>query len=139
MNVSELRSDVNSMISSYGAPIRIRKYIIGYDATYGTTSGISLSGTSWCMGLQQPIRSDMAGDDYKFLEQGKIKTNDSKVYLTGSVNLSGNKVKVGVGSPNPTEYELLNQGAIPQYLNGSVVYQKAYIRILNTGSWLGEV
>jgi len=141
MTADEMKSDVNSVITNYGTNVYIKKYTIGYDSIYGTTSGVTLVGSAWCKGYQQPINlisRNGASDDIQFLEQGKIKLNDSKLYLAGSVNLSGNLVKIGVGSPTPIEYEILPRGVVPFYYSGEKIYQKAYIRILNTGSYIGE-
>jgi len=70
--------------------------------------------------------------------QGKILTNDLKLFLTGTVETSGTwRVGVG-GSPPAREYALLPEGTIDWQINGNIVYKTCYIRYLTNGSLYGE-
>ena len=131
----ELLEDINSFINQYGTIIRIRKFTktIGagsMDDDVLLTSGVNV----WTSGLIQSIGTN----ESNLVQQGLLKRDDFKIYVSGDVNISG-LWKLGVGSPTTEEYALANRGTIdaPQ-VNGSVLYQKAFIRKLQNGSLFGE-
>ena len=142
MTVNELVSDVKQILG-YGTQLRLKYYTTTYasgnvyddDVSY-TQSGVDL----WCSGLVQPVDKHPNGVDATLLEQGKIKVDDNKIYVLGSVATSGlAPVKIGIGSPIAGEYQILNQGQTIQWdAYGSPVYKKIYTRFLTNGSFVGE-
>ncbi len=70
----------------------------------------------------------------------KIKIEDKKLYVAGSIETSGTaRLKIGIGSPVNEEYEMVDQGQdIEWELDGIPIYKKLYIRHLNNGSFVGE-
>jgi len=135
-------SDFDSLMSEIGQNIRIKKYSEAYAVSGtgwddGTTLTQSGSAT-YAVGFTQPLTTDTSGFDYKYLQEGKLQTDDSKLFLTGSVNLSGNRIKFAIGSPNYVEYVMLFKGDRKHNIAGTTVYNDVYIRILNNGSFIGE-
>ena len=67
------------------------------------------------------------------VEQGKVLQDDSKIYVLGSVQTSGNIV-VGVGSPATRNYSIIEPGTIGHKFGDSAVFKTIYCRWLPTGS-----
>jgi hypothetical protein len=143
VQATELQTDFQALANDIGLPIRIKYYSLTFSgADYDSTGYLTQSGNNvWVSGVVQPMGGKNSSEDYKLLEQGRILLNDSKLYVNGSVSLipvSG-IVKVGLGSPTPVEYQVLDAGVQGWRLGNTIVYQKAYIRILNGGSFIGEI
>ncbi len=123
----------------YGTLCRL-KYYEGTltDANYDSDVVLTSSGTDvWVSGLFQPLDSTRGSVDEELVQQGQLKFNDSKVYFAGSIATSGN-VKIGIGSPNNDQYEIIPDGVIGWEMTGGLVYKKVYIRVLPNGSFFGE-
>ena len=131
----------------YGEQIRFRYFHVGYGAGsyYDDDVILTVSGDDfWTSGVVLPISNSRGSSDAVLLEQGKILTNDTKLYIDGSINTSGTwKLGLGsnkVGSPVPIigEYSLLSEGVTKWDVNATPVLKKLYIRKLPTGSLIGE-
>lgn len=143
--ISELRKDFTEVIEN--SPIKttfaLRKYIdtysgADYDVGFPTATGNWISGETMVF----PIKSDSAGTDSKYLEQGRINLNDSKMFLAGSINLildsaSGGRYKIEIPIGGSV-FKILPEGIINYPSVGSPIFRKAYIRVLNNGSFLNE-
>jgi len=137
--VSDFQGGVTDILS-LGKLVRIKYYSTGYgagsyyddDVTF-TQSGDDL----WCSGVILPITSEQGSNDATLLEQGKILTNDTKLYITGTVSTSGT-IKIGLGSPIENEYSLLSEGVNKWEVNDTNILKKLYIRRLTNGSFVGE-
>lgn len=133
----ELLLDFQNTVNFIGEPLRFRKFTRvlntgSYDDVIALVSGTD----TWVSGIIQPIGKGEAS----LVQQGFLLTNDLKVYVDGSVNVSG-IWKLGIGSANPPtgEYSLLdtNVSNAPQ-INGSIIYHKLFCRKLPLGSLYGE-
>jgi hypothetical protein len=138
VNPTQLITDVNQVISN-GNQVRFRYFDITYDSEdYDDEVNLVQSGNDiWCSGLIQPLDRKEGSQDSVLLQQGLIKQNDSKMYVAGSILVSG-VFKIGIGSPADEEYTMTSGGNIVWSLGGSDIYQKLYIRYLPTGSLIGE-
>ena len=85
-----------------------------------------------------PLLGKGGGEDYKLLQQGALQMNDKKIFMMPNINMSGASIKLGIGSPAPIEFSVLPIGVEVHSIQGVDVYKKAYIRLLNNGSFLGE-
>lgn len=136
--VSDFQTGVNEALK-FGQLCRFRYFnqieIGNYydDDIRLTQSGVDL----WVSGVVLPINNARGSNDAVLLEQGKILTNDTKLYVDGSVNTSGT-FKIGLGSPIQDEYELLNEGISKWSVNQTSILKKLFIRRLTTGSLVGE-
>ena len=101
-----------------------------------TKSGVDL----WTSGVVLPISNTRGSSDAVLVEQGKLLTNDTKLYINGTINTSGT-IKVGLGSysnMSGCEYSLLGEGVMKYEVNDTDILKKLYVRILPTGSLDGE-
>ena len=138
---TELAVDFSGAIIDYGELCRLKYYKesfsgADYDNSYITASGSA----SWFKGLYFPVMdgSTDTGGDKKLLEQGSIVHNDLKLFAPPHINLSGPFIKIGLGSPVIGDYKVLPEGAVTYRVEGVDIYKKVYLRLLNTGSFIGE-
>ncbi len=129
----------------YGQQIRFRYYDVFFTGEYDDDVTLTQSGNDyWTSGVVLPISNSRGSSDAVLLEQGKILTNDTKLYIDGSINTSGTwKLGLGsngIGSPIPItgEYSLLSEGTERWDVNATPVLKKLYVRKLLTGSMIGE-
>lgn len=140
---NEALTQFKNSVNSYGQPIRIKYYTNSYAGAgswFDDDTTLSQSGTDyWTSGLVQPIRTKFGSTEARLVEQGKLLTEDKKVYFYGDVSLSGERVKIGIGSPNITDFFINEAGVEPSpEVNGTNIYNKAYVRYLTNGSFDGE-
>ena len=132
---AELLADVNSFINTHGTIIRIRKFTrtIGagsFDDDVLLTSGVD----TWTTGCIQPL----GFNDNILVQQGFLFRDDLRCYVSSDVNVSGTW-KLGIGSPPTNEYTLAKDNITESpHVNGSVIYQKMFLRKLTIGSLYGE-
>lgn len=123
---------------NYGQQIRIKYYNTIYVGEYDDDISLTQSGTDlWTSGIVLPINQSRGSNDAILLEQGKLLSNDTKLYVQGTVNTSG-IIKIGLGSPVTGEYSLLSDGVIKYSVNQVNVLKKVYLRLLTNGSLVGE-
>ena len=139
LTASGLRITVIEMIDN-GVPVRIKLYTAsGASAGYDSEVTIPQSGASaWTSGLPFPIGGLKGSDEAVMIQQGRLLASDKKIYFSGTVGLSGEAVKVGLGSPTPVEHYIIPDGVQTYQVNNENVYKMAYIRLLTNGSFQGE-
>lgn len=131
--------DFSGTVNIYGESCRVKYYKATYSGTGYDTEYLTPSGNdTWTKGMHFPVKSDKGGEDFKYLEQGKIQLDDRRLFIMPTANLSGANLKIGIGSPVKNEYKILNEGARLYSLQGVDIYKKVYIRLLNNGSFYGE-
>jgi len=139
--ISDLTKDFNEVLK-YGEQVRFKYYTQILTGEYDDDVTLTQSGNDfWTSGLVSPIDARFGGKDSLLLQQGKVKVDDKKVYVVGTVQTSGlGMVKIGMGgSPTNDQYEILEEGQNTQWgINGSIVYKKIYVRYLPNGSFIGE-
>ena len=131
--------DATASLMTYGQQVRFRYFHVAYDADYYDDDvTLTRSGTDfWTSGVILPINNARGSDDAVLLEQGKILMNDTKLYITGTVNTSGTW-KLGLGNPIEGEYSLLSEGTKKWNVNQIPIMKKLFVRKLLTGSMIGE-
>lgn len=139
VNATSAQSDVNAIINENGVTCRFRYFtptITGSD--FDNYTSLAKSGNDiWTSGLKQPLSSRFGNSDSILVEQGKLFTDDSKLYVKNDVQTSG-VVKIQVGSPSGEQYQILNLGTVDWTINNTTVYKKSFIRVLPNGSIAGE-
>jgi hypothetical protein len=139
INPTSLRNDVSQIINE-GNQVRISYYTLtdtgsGYDDSYKLTkSGSDI----WTSGLIQPVKSPQGSFEARLVEEGKLTTNDSRLYLLGDIQTSGQGIKIGIGSPVSRLFEVLPEGVEAWELQNEIIYKKVMIRRLPTGSLINE-
>ena len=136
--VSDFQTGVNEALK-YGQQIRIKYYnIVEIGEYYDDDIRLTQSGVDfWTSGVILPLNGERGSSDAVLLEQGKVLTNDTKLYIDGSVGTSGT-IKIGLGNPIDGEYSLLSEGVAKWDVNQTPILKKLYIRRLTTGSLMGE-
>ncbi len=126
-------------VLQYGQLVRIRYFnpSFGAGSYYDDDVTLTVSGNLWISGVVQPIDASRGSSDAILVEQGKLLTDDTKLYIDGTVDTSGT-LRIGLGSPPTDEYSLLPEGVINWKVNAEPIVNKLYIRRLTTGSLLGE-
>ena len=129
-----MRSGADRIFNTAGVPILITNYpTITFNNTgYDDEQLVSASGTNTSgAGILQPI----GAGDRQYVERGLVTWNDSKLFLAGSIGISGNSV-VTVGNAGSL-YEVLPQGIQRWDVSGVTIYQTAYIRQVYSGQHAG--
>ena len=124
----------------FGQQLRIKYYNISFGAGsyYDDDITLTQSGTNfWTSGVILPINTTQGSSDAVLLGQGKLFTNDTKLYIDGRVETSG-IIKIGLGSPITNEYSLIPTGVTKWDVNQIHILKKLFIRSLPTGSLEGE-
>jgi len=123
----------------FGQQVRIKYYNVLYIGDYDDDISLTISGTeTWTSGVILPIANTRGSSDAILLEQGKILTNDTKLYIDGRISTAGT-IKIGLGSPTISgEYSLLSEGIMKWDVNEVPILKKIYIRRLTNGSLVGE-
>jgi len=140
--ISDFQNAVNDVLG-LSKTIRIKYYNTSFGAGsyYDDDVTLTQSGSNlWISGVILPITNKFGSNDAVLLEQGKILTNDTKLYIQGSMNTSGT-LKIGLGSytnMSGCEYSIIPEGITTWSVNGSPIVKKLYVRYLPTGSLIGE-
>lgn len=119
-----------------GNVLRLRYYTETIGSVWDDDRTITASGASlYISGVIQKIDATQGSVDQVLLEQGRIKYDDSKIYVNGSIQTtSGVRVFTISISGLDRVYQEINPGAImPQYF-GTDIYKKLYVREITTGS-----
>jgi len=127
-------------VLNYGQLTRFKYFnnSFGAGSYYDDDTTLTQSGNDlWVSGVVQPISQSRGSSDAILLEQGKILTNDTKLYVGGEIGTSGT-LKIGLGSPVANEYSVLVDGVVSWSVNAESIVKKVYIRRLTTGSLVGE-
>jgi len=132
----------NGMLEAlkFGQQCRIKYYNTGFGAGsyYDDDVTLTQSGADyWISGVILPISNTRGSSDAILIEQGKILTQDTKLYIRGAIGTSG-AIKIGLGSPVYGEYSLLSEGISKWSVNQTDILKKLYIRRIPTGSLVGE-
>ena len=138
--VNDFQNGVSDALS-FGQKIRIKYYntSIGAGSYYDDDISYTVSGGDyWISGVLLPISQNRGNVDAMLIEQGKVLTNDSKLYIAGNVNTSG-VIKIGISGANITgEYSVIAEGITEWDVNATSILKKLYIRKLPLGSFIGE-
>ena len=97
----------------------------------------------WISGIVLPLNTagTKTSEDVVLLEQGKLRNQDQKLYVNGSLDFTGIgsnfTVRIGMnGSPIPTEnYTMIPLGGIPYEVEGTQIYKKIFIRKTRAAEW----
>ena len=141
VTANEVINDIQQVLNENSFPIRIRYFTYsGANAGYDDDVVLTASGTDvWASGLTQPLKTtDLKKSSISILqEQGQDLAQVQRLYVLGNVSFSGDSIKVGLGSPVTTENSLVPNGVESWNIDGTPVYNMAYIQRLTNGSYYG--
>lgn len=139
---NELLSDFKREVTNYGQPVLIQRFTTvkaGAGSWFDDDVSMTPAGSEWTYGKSQPVNAKFGSTEARLVEEGQLLTSDKAVFLPGDVSISGQAVKIGIGSPTPVYHKTLDLGIEGGHeVNGVQVYQKAFLRILTNGSLAGE-
>jgi len=146
MTVARFIKGFNKILSKAGDQIRVRYFYQNIGSIWDDDVALAISGTDqWISGVILPIDQTKGSRDQLLFEQGLINTDDKRVFLHGSIFLSNSdnsgsdiKMKMQIGSPTGDQYSLIPEGGIITAYAGTDIYRKAFVRKMNTGSFIGE-
>jgi len=127
------------ILNKAGQKIKITYFNQTVGSVWDDDTTLTTSGTLWLSGIVLPIGT--SSDDSILIQQGRLLNGDKKLYIHGSIALSTGsvmQVKFQVGSPIGSKYSLLSDGTINTNYAGTDIYKRVYIRLLTTGSIIGE-
>src|SRR3990167_10390423 len=129
----KLAAGYQKILDRAGIRIRVQYFNQVYDDVYDDASVLVQSGGDlWTSGVVFPLSNNPGHSDSILLEQGKLINSDSKIYLHGSLLLTGSElsVKITVGSPSNvnTNYLLIPPGGISYSISEVPIYKVCYIR-----------
>mgnify|MGYP001586054639 CR=1 FL=1 len=134
-----LSNGLNQQIILAGNVFRVRYYTETIGSVWDDDRTLAASGNSlYLSGIILKIDSTQGNEDQVLLQQGRIRYDDSKIFINGSIQTtSGARVfTIAVSGASTTErvYREITPGVImPQYA-GTNIYKKIYARELPLGS-----
>ena len=137
----DLSNGMMKIIETAGTPMRIQYFTQTAGSVWDDDTTLAQSGTDlWTSGVVLPINAHFGQSEGLLVEQGKLLSNDQKLYMHGSVLSVGSefKFKVGMGSPIGGEYSLVGPAIIAPEVESTPIYRKVYIRRLTNGSLVGQ-
>ncbi len=136
INVNKLLSDgLKNIFDVSNQIVQIKLFTSTFNTgSYDDEQLHTIAGSSYTSGLLFPMGGKQGSIEAMMMEQGKLLTQDKILYITGSQNYNGWTL-VGIGSPTPAEYYTLIPDGIKIYtINGSIIYNKLWLRHTITGS-----
>ena len=131
----------NHILNKASDTLKIRYYSQSAGSVYDDDMALTQSGNAvWISGIVLSLQGITSSTDANLLEQGKLINSDQKVFVNGSVALTGSilQVKIQIGSPTGNQHSMIPDGAQVYEANGIPIYKKFYIRYLTNGSLIGE-
>ncbi len=143
---NSLQKGFERINSLAGKQIIIKYYSGAVDSVYDDEVSWSISGTTFFgSAVVMPLNTSRGSQDSILLEQGKLQDNDKKIFVSGNTLFTGSDhmAKVFLGSKTllatVPAYNVVERGTYAPEVEGIPVYKKAYIRLLPTGSFIGEI
>lgn len=138
---NRLNAGLQNIINKAGTPIRVITFTSTIGSVWDDDVTLSEDTITWTSGIELPVSTQRNSDDSFLLEQGKIREGDIKLFMHGSLLLTGSEdmVRIGIGSPPSDEYSIIDPGFQIARVDNQNIYKKVYLRRLaGTGSILGE-
>ena len=139
---TKLQSAFQKVIDRAGTQVRINYYTKTTGSIYDDDVTLTVGSSVWTSGVIFPLNTYPSSTDAVLVQQGKLDSNDSKLFLSGGVGLTGEDgiVKIGVGgSPIPlNEFFVMPLGIHNHQVGVVNIYKKVWIRSLQNGSLIGE-
>lgn len=141
MGYERFSAAFNKAQAAFSQQVKISYFdMYGVD-TYDDAPNLVQSGNDlWVSGTVQSLDTTQGSTDSNLLEQGKLINNDTKVFINGSVMLTGSfyQVRVQLGSPTGDQYSLIPLGGINKQVNGEAIFKQIYVRRITNGSALSQ-
>jgi hypothetical protein len=136
-----LKTGFGKIMSRAGRPVLIRYYSQVVGSVWDDETTLTQSAGSWVSGIVFPIQAATGTTENLLVEQGKLNSEDLRLFVEGSVAWTGDdtaQLKVQIGSPTGDQWAPIPLGYITQQAEGQSIFSKAYIRRIPIGSLIGE-
>ncbi len=140
-----LQHGFDSILNKAGNQVMFRYFNETIGSVWDDETTLAISGEDlWTSGVIMPLDSREGSHDSVLMEQGKLIDGDKRLYVNGSLSITGSDTifKVLLGSQTIISgldaYTTIPLGAIAPEAQGEKIYKKVYIRRLTNGSLLGE-
>lgn len=143
MSVStNLSAGFSKLLEKAGKPVRIKYYSQTIGSVWDDDVVLAQSGGDvWVTGIVLPLSTREGSQEQVLVQQGKLTTNDTKLYVNGSISFAGSilQTRVQLGSPTGDQYTTMPDGVYQAEISGTKIYNKVFLtRITSTGSLIGE-
>ena len=134
-----LSDGLNHLTRIGGNVLRIRYFTEAVGSVWDDDRTISASGNSlYISGVIQKINATRGSEDQILLEQGRIRYDDSKIFINGSIQTASGALTctIGISGTSTTErtYREITPGGIVSPYFGQNIMKKLYVRELQNGS-----
>ena len=131
----------NNIINRVGTPIKIQRFTSTIGSVWDDDVTLTQTGGDiWTSGVVLPLSHQRGSSESVLLEQGKLIENDRKLFIHGSLILTGSEVSMSIqiGSPTGPNFTMLDTD-IRVNVSNVPIYRKVFIReIGGLGSLQGE-
>ncbi len=138
---NSLAGAFGKMIDRAGTPLKVQYFTSTIGSVYDDDTTWAQSGTDlWTSGIVLPLSHQRGSSDSILLEQGKLINDDKKLFIHGSLVLTGSEMTITIqsGSPLGENFTMLDS-SIRVDVSNTAIYRKVFMRrIGGTGSLLGE-
>lgn len=138
---SILATNLSRLISRTGTPIRVNYYTSTIGSVWDDDTTYTISGASvWTSGVVLDINATRGSEDSVLLEQGKIFNGDIRLFVHGSLVMTGSHfaVRIQVGSPTGIQYSMIEQGGHQSVMSSNPIFKKVFLRQLQGSTLFGE-
>ncbi len=141
--VDRLQGGFNRLLKLAGTQILVRHFSTSFGSVWDDDVTLTQVGTDiWTSGIVLPIDSRRGSHDSVLLEQGKLINEDLRIFVNGSLLITGSErlVTIAIGSPPPADrtFTTIPDGTIRAEIEGTPVYKKVFLSRLPLGSLLGQ-
>lgn len=131
----------NNIINRAGTQIKVQRFTTTFGSVWDDDVILTQTGGDlWTSGVILPLSHERGSSESILLEQGKLIENDRKLFIHGSLILTGSEISISiqVGSPTGPNFTMLDTD-IRVNVSNVPIYRKVFIReIGGVGSLLGE-
>jgi len=133
---SRLAAGIQKLFVRAGTQIHVRGFSQVIGSVWDDEVTLTEASSVWTSGIVLPIDASKGSFDSLLVEQGKLQSDDQRLFTHGSLLFTGSdfQVQVQIGSPNGDNYTIVPEGVISYNAQGTQIYKKAYITRLTTGS-----
>ena len=142
MSISDrLQGGFQRLLALAGTQIQVRSFSIIIGSVWDDDGTLTQIGADlWTSGIVLPIDARRGSFDSVLVEQGKLINEDIRLFVHGSLAITGSErqVTVGVGSPPREVFTTVPDGTIRAEIEDIPIYKKVFLSRLPLGSLIGQ-
>ena len=138
---TKLAGAFNNILNRAGTQIKVQYFTQTVGSVWDDDVTLAQSGNDlWTSGVLLPLSHQVGTSESTLLEQGKLINDDKRLFIHGSIILTGSEMSISIqaGSPDGENFTML-ENDIRVDIFGAPIYRKVFLRrIGGVGSLLGE-